>query len=216
MPGLPIAFGRQTHGLAAPCRRAARASANGDAGHQALHVPFPRAAGGLVEIVQIEHEVRLWRAVPAEVRDMGIAARLHQKPRSGQGGQVGGHGKGRAAEEGERRGSHAAMALGHEEGQPIGILLEERFDRLARRSGRTSHFPRLLRGSFCRQACPFCWDASKSGPRTGTSWVFAWRPATLCTSEEPVARLASPCPVSDLWSASAFLPIRLLPLRGRP
>ena len=84
------------------------------------------------------------------------------------------------------------------------------------RSGRTSHFPRLLRGSFCRQACPFCWDASKSDPRTGTSWVFAWRPATLCTSEEPVARLASPCPVSDLWSTSAFLPIRLLPLRGRP
>ena len=130
--GLPIALGRQTHGLAAPfVAEAARAPANGDAGHQALHVPFPRTAGGLVEIVQIEHEVRLGRAVPAEVRDMGIAARLYQKPRGGQGGQVGGHGKGRAAEEGERRGCHAAVALGHEERQPIGILLENEIDRLA-------------------------------------------------------------------------------------
>ena len=83
------------------------------------------------------------------------------------------------------------------------------------RPGRTSHFPRSLRGSFCRQACPFCWDASYSGPRTGASRVFTWRLATLCTSEEPVARLASPCPVSDLWSASAFLPVRLLSLRAR-
>ena len=130
--GLPVALGRQTHGLAAPfVTEAARAPANGDAGHQAFHIPFPMAAGGFVEIVQIEHEVRFRGAVPAEVRDMGIAARLHQKPRGGQGGQIGGHGKGRAAKEGERRGRHAAVPLRHQEGQAIGILLEDEVDRLA-------------------------------------------------------------------------------------
>ena len=130
--GLPVALGRQTHGLAAPfVTEAARAPANGDAGHQALHVPFPMAAGGFVEIVQVEHEVRFRGAVAAEVRDVRVATRLHQKPRGGQRGQISGHGKGRAAKEGERRGRHAAVPLRHQEGQAIGILLEDEVDRLA-------------------------------------------------------------------------------------
>ena len=89
------------------------------------------AAGGFVEIVQVEHEVRFRGAVAAEVRDVRVATRLHQKPRGGQRGQIGGHGKGRAAKEGERRGRHAAVPLRHQEGQAIGILLEDEVDRLA-------------------------------------------------------------------------------------
>lgn len=107
------------------------------------------------------------------------------------------------------------MALGHEEGQPIGILLEDEIDRLAA-VGTHLPLPQIAARQLLPTGVPLLLGRLEIRSSNGTSWVFAWRPATLCTSEEPVARLASPCPVSDLWSASAFLPIRLLPLRGRP
>ena len=79
---------------------------DGEARGEPLDVPFPRSGIRLVEIVDVEQELALGRAEQAEVRDVGVAARLDDEARSGRRGQVRGHQVGGAAVERERRREH--------------------------------------------------------------------------------------------------------------
>jgi hypothetical protein len=50
---------------------------------QPLHVPLPRARQRLVEVVEVEHELALWRGEHPEVGQVRIAAQLHGDPDRG-------------------------------------------------------------------------------------------------------------------------------------
>jgi len=90
------------------------AHGHGGAGCQALEVPLPGAGEDLVEVVDGEHQVALGRAEDAEVRDMHVATRVHLQAGHRRRGEVGGHHRGRAAQEGEGRGQHSREAHRHE------------------------------------------------------------------------------------------------------
>jgi hypothetical protein len=121
---------------------------HGQAGGQALDVPLPGARQRLVEVVDREHEVAFGRAEPAEVGQVGVAARLHPHPRDRGGGQVGSHDRRRAAEERERRRRHPPVPDRHQLGDPAaGLVFEDRdrvgapLARLPRRVGGAGHPP---------------------------------------------------------------------------
>ena len=106
---------------------AAVTSGDLEAGRQALHVPLPRPGQGLVEVVDVEHQLALGRAEHAEIGQVGVAAALHVMPESRRGGQVRGHDQRRAPVEGERRDQHPSVADGHQLGTRDGrLLLEQR------------------------------------------------------------------------------------------
>jgi hypothetical protein len=77
------------------------ASCHFDARGQALEIPFPGADQHLVEIIQIDHDLRIRRAEDAEVVHVRVAVEHHVKPARWQGGEVGSHHRSRAAQEGE-------------------------------------------------------------------------------------------------------------------
>jgi hypothetical protein len=87
---------------------------NGGAGRQALEVPLPGAGKDLVEVVDGEHQVAFGRAENAEVGDMHVAAGVHLQAGHGRRSEVRRHHRGRAAQEGERRGQHPREAHWHE------------------------------------------------------------------------------------------------------
>jgi hypothetical protein len=89
---------------------AAGSRAHGDAGGKALDIPFERAGKGLVEIVQVEHQVPIGRAIPAEVAEVGVAAEFDAQVRAGAGRQIAGHDHGGAAQEREGGAAHSAVA----------------------------------------------------------------------------------------------------------
>src|SRR5687768_18142765 len=86
------------------------ASEDDRAGGEPLDLPLPGPDVGLVEIVEVENERSLGGSVAAEVGDMGVAAELDMNPGRRRLGQVVRHDDGRAAQEGERRGGHPAVA----------------------------------------------------------------------------------------------------------
>jgi len=101
-----------------------------EAGGQSFQVPFPRTREGLVEVVDVDHQVPAWGGVGAEVGEVGVPARLHPEIGAWRGGEVGGHDRRRAAVEGERRGEHAAVAKRDQIGHPIRGLAFEHLDRI--------------------------------------------------------------------------------------
>ena len=80
-----------------------------EAGGQALDIPLPRGRRRLVEVVDVEHQASLGRPERAEVRQMRIAARLHEQGPCSASREVRGHRRRGAAEVGERRDQHAPM-----------------------------------------------------------------------------------------------------------
>ena len=88
---------------------------------QAFEVPLPGADQHLVEIVQIDHDLRIRRAEHAEVVHVRIAVEHHVQPARGQGGEVGSHHRGRAAQKGEGRDRHARHAQRHQRRVAPGI-----------------------------------------------------------------------------------------------
>ena len=84
----------------------------------------------LVEVVDVEDHATLRRSEHAEVREMGVAAELDSKPGVRGGRQVACHDERRAAEVGERRHQHAAVADRHELGNPRRGLALEQSDRV--------------------------------------------------------------------------------------
>ena len=120
------------HDDRAPVRRGEPAVAAHDleAGREPLDVPLPRTGQRLVEVVDVEQHPPLRGAEQAEVRQMGVAAQLHGDAGPGRAGQVGGHDRGRAPEERERRHEHPAVPDRDEFGHPRPGLLFEQRDRV--------------------------------------------------------------------------------------
>jgi hypothetical protein len=93
-----------------------------EAGRQA-HVPFPRPGKGLVEVVDVEHELPLGRREHAEVRQVRVAAELNGDPRRRGWSEIGRHDQRRAPEKRERRGQHSPVSDRNELGDPVLPLL---------------------------------------------------------------------------------------------
>ena len=80
-----------------------------EAGDESLDVPFPRRGECLVEIIQVEDEASLRRSVDSEIRQMGIAARLHNQATRRSSCQIAGHHGRGSPQEGKWRGEHPAV-----------------------------------------------------------------------------------------------------------
>ena len=107
-----------------------------DAGGEPLDVPLPRTRQGLVEVVDVEHELALGRREQPEVRQVGVTTRLDPEPGGRRARQVGGHDQGCSAIEREGRGEHPSVADRHELLNPgLALLLEQR-DRVGPRRWR--------------------------------------------------------------------------------
>ena len=122
---------RRPHGRVAHLHLEAEGAARDvHAGGEALHVPLPRSRQGLVEVVDVEHEMALGRGEDAEVQHVRVTARLHLQPAHRRGGEVVGHHLGRAAQERERRDHHAPDADRHQLGDAGHVPRFEERDRI--------------------------------------------------------------------------------------
>ncbi|MNZ28203.1 hypothetical protein D3C78_454290 [compost metagenome] len=102
-----------------------------EAGGQALDVPLPGRGEGLVEVVDVEHQVALGGGEETEVEQVAVAAGLHADAGAGHGRQVVGHQAGRAAQEGEGAAQHAPVADRHQLLQAVLVGLLEDGDGVA-------------------------------------------------------------------------------------
>ena len=107
---LPVARRRGEHDLAAVLvAEPVLARGHLQAGRQPLHVPLPGRGQALVEVVDVEDQLALGRAEEAEVGQVRVPAGLHDQPGGRGGGQVAGHGQGRAPVVRERGLHHPAV-----------------------------------------------------------------------------------------------------------
>lgn len=111
-----------------------------DADQQTFQIPLPGRPGGLVEIVEVEHERALRRGVEAEVRDVGVSARGDVDGGRGIAGEVGRHDRGSPAVEGERRSGHPLDPQGDEFGHAGRVLRVQDPERVAPLDGQGSEF----------------------------------------------------------------------------
>ncbi len=109
---------------------AVAASGDDEAGDEPLDVPLERTRQRLVEVVDVEDERALRRAVQAEVEQVGVPAQLHLEVGARARGEVGGHDRGSAAVEAERVLQHARVADGQERLEPVGLLGGDDRDRV--------------------------------------------------------------------------------------
>jgi hypothetical protein len=112
------------------CVEAAVTPGHGAAGGEALEVPLPRTFQRLVEVVEVEHERAVGRGERPEVREVRVAAQLRADARHRGRGEIGGHDRGGAAIERERRGEHPAVADREQLPHAGGLLRLERVDRV--------------------------------------------------------------------------------------
>ena len=98
------------------------------AGGHPLDIPLPRARERLVEVVRAEDQPPVGRREGPEVRDVGVPAGLHDDAAVGGPREVGGHHRGGAAKEGERRQQHAPVADRQELLDARGGLMVEQGD----------------------------------------------------------------------------------------
>ena len=97
------------------------ASGQHDARGEALHVPFPGRGKRFVEIIDVENQAALRRAVAAEIQQVAIAAGLHANFCGGSVREIPGHQRRGAAEESERRAAHASVTDRQEFGQAAAV-----------------------------------------------------------------------------------------------
>jgi hypothetical protein len=119
--------------------KAGLASAQDQAGAQSLEVPFERRRQGLVEIVDVEHRPAFRRGEAAEIGQVTVAAALHHEPGPLCPRQVGGHHRGGAAQERQRRGLHAAVADRQQRSDPAPPLRLQDGDRVGPARRRRPH-----------------------------------------------------------------------------
>lgn len=80
------------------------------AGGQALDVPFPRPARGLIEVVYIEEQMTLGRPENTKVGQVRVATQPDLQARLRRGSQIGSHRERGPAEVAERRDQHPPIA----------------------------------------------------------------------------------------------------------
>lgn len=123
-----------------------------DARDEPLEVPLPGRPGGLVEVVEIEHEGALRRRVEAEVRHVRIAARGDLDAARRPGPEIGRHERGGAEVERERARRHPCAAQRDELGDTRGILRAEDAERVPLAGGKLGED---LAGPLLAQRPPF-------------------------------------------------------------
>ncbi len=138
---------------------------DGEACRQPFDVPLPRAGQGLVEVVDVEHQMALGGGQQTEVQQMGVPAQLGAQPRRRCRGQVRGHEGGGAAVEAERGFQHPSVAQGHQ------LRYTERglpFDDVHRvgPAGRGGEL-RMTRAGHFGAKCPACFRALLRGGSGG-------------------------------------------------
>ena len=110
---------------------AAVAAGDREARDEPLDVPLERAGKRLVEVVDAEDQAPVGRGERAEVREVRVAAELRVQARPRRPAEIGGHDRGRAAIEGERRDQHPPVADRHQLRHPRLRLLLDDGDRVA-------------------------------------------------------------------------------------
>jgi hypothetical protein len=91
---------------------------------------------GLVEVVEVEHQVALGRGVEAEVAEVGVPADDWGDPGRGESREVVRHDPGVAAKEGVRRRHHPADTDGDERRDPILVRSDHLLHRIGAALGR--------------------------------------------------------------------------------
>ncbi len=127
---------------------------------EALHVPLPRAGHGLVEVVDVEHQVAFGAGEQPEVVDVRVATGLHADPGDRGGREVGRHDRCRAPEERERRLGHPLVANRPELGHPcLGLSFEDVDGIASRRRSRplTVRRTRNIGAPSAARFSPCCW-----------------------------------------------------------
>ena len=125
-----VAHGR-TRGVAAlSVRKAARTGRDRDARCQALDIPLEGPGKRLVEVVEIEDEFPVGRVIPTKIAQVCVAAEFDPEVRSGSAGEIAGHDRGGAAQEGERGTTHSSIPEGDEVGQAGLLLCGEDLERI--------------------------------------------------------------------------------------
>ena len=148
--------------------KAAFTGGDNDAGGQPLDIPLERPVQRLVKVVDVEDERAFRRREQSEVRQMGITAQLDDQSAGGGRAQVSCHRQGRAAEVGERRSGHSAVANRHQVGHPRSRLAEQQLDRIG--------------PGGCRPPCGLGFEggALAGGKAGGPSLLARWRGQHHC------------------------------------
>ncbi len=95
-----------------------------------LYVPLPWSRGGLVEVIDVKHEMPFRRTEAAEIADVTITAGLHAKPGGRSAGEVEGHQSRGAPKEREGRLAHSSVANGKKVGQASFVSVLQQLDRI--------------------------------------------------------------------------------------
>ena len=111
-------------------REAVVARRDREARRHPLHVVLERPGQGLVEVVEVEHELALGGGEGTEVRQMRVTAQLRVQPGRRRGLEVRRHDPGGAPVEGERRGHHPAVPDRHQVLFPGAVLFVQQRDRI--------------------------------------------------------------------------------------
>ncbi len=173
------------HDVAPVCLREAPVATHDlEAGGKALDVPLPRPRDRLVEVVDVEDHPALGRAEEPEVRQVGVAAHLHDDARRGSGAEIHGHERRSAPVEGERRREHAPVADRDEVLHPRGRLGLEHGDRVRASGGRQEATVTRARRHLAGLLAPG--DALVDGqppaaPRRGEGALGRWGRGSRCS-----------------------------------
>ena len=111
-------------------RHHSAARIDGDAGGEALEVPFERRRQRLVEIGDVENGCAVRCRIDAEIRQMAVAAGLHPDAAGRRGRKIRRHHHSRTAQEGERRLLHAAIADRQQRRDPMPAGLDQHVHRI--------------------------------------------------------------------------------------
>ena len=162
---------------------------------QPLDVPLPGSRNRLVEVVEVEHQVPLGRGVAAEVRQVRVPAQLDLDPGRGRRGEVRGHHRGAAPEEGERGGEHPPVPQRDQLLDP-----SRRCRRSAAPPGRSDRgapprphgccgAPRTAVPGPASSAAPGSWAARTGPPASCPGWSPFWLVGGATSFSSPAIRV---------------------------
>ena len=125
-----------------------------DAGDQPAQVPLPGARVRLVEVVEVEDEIALRRGVEAEVAQVGVTADHRGDAGGRQRGEVRGHDRRGAAQEGERARDHPPDPHRDQPLHPALVARDHRLHGVGAAAVSDPSRPALERGTRCRSCRP--------------------------------------------------------------
>ena len=123
--GAVTAHGQTRRGVGVSVRETVVSRGDGEAGRQALYIPFERRRERLIEVIDVEDQPPVRLREHAKIQQVSVAASLHPDISSGGVRQIPCHRRCRAAEVGKRRRSHAPVPDRYQIRHPRpGLLLQ--------------------------------------------------------------------------------------------